>query len=907
MNPLSSIRTVRRRAWSLGCSLALCSLPALPQQLTHSFNRPFSEDQALISAVKAFNQDSQGFLWLTGKRTLHRYNGINVQTIATLRDDLTGLGSDPTGTVWLGTKAGGVRTWDPKTQVLESWQPPEGSPALSNRVNALTVDSEDQIWVAMEDGIVFRIDPATGLARTFRPREIDPKSDGGLSITSLSAVGRGQVWLGTARGRIFRHQLDHSGFDEIELTDSSSAITAVAAGSDERVWAGARDGTLFQIDGSRLSRRIVIAETAGSAVGQNHRINALVEDPQGHLWVGSQQGLMILTPEDNSLRSASTQPEAQGVPSTEAISTLYLDRSGVLWIADKDGVVSTTSTRASAFSQWRIDNEGSSAEVTSITTGPDGSLWVGTHLAGLLRRLPSGEVVAHGAGSESTPGIGDRTAMSLLMDSQNRLWIGTLRNGLSVLDLATGQFKRYPEDLDSPTSLNNNTVLTLFERPNGHLWVGTFDGGLNLLNPETETFEALVHDPGDPTSLSENQIRSILEDSAGRLWVGTREQGLNLRLPGEQRFRRFKHDPQDPKSLANDSVVALTQDSRGDLWLGTYVGLQRIVIDGDAVSFETYGEEEGLARQRVYSILEDAAGHLWLSTSQGISRLDREATTFTNLGRDHGLPPGGYGYNSFAQARDGVLHYGSPYGLTSFDPGSISLDSYTPKIILTNAMILDKPVELLAETADDRELRFSHRDSLVSFEFSLLDFAAPNRNRYEHLLQGFDDDWIDLGNYQRATYSNLPAGSYTFRVRAANSEGTWSAQDATLAIRVLPPPWASWWAYALYLLLAVGLAVTYVRYQTRKQQREAVYTQRLEREVYRRTRELAEQNEKLRYANELLEVASVTDSLTGVRNRRFLLTTIDHDIALVDRSFASDADSSRQDSAFVFILFSTLR
>ena len=186
MIPLSDIRTAFQRAFALLGALALCPLSLLPQQLSYTFNRPFTEDQSLISAAQNFDQDSQGFLWLTSRRTLHRYDGVSLETIATLkRHELTGLASDSTGTVWLGTLTGGLRSWDPKTGELRPWLPPEGNPALSNNVTALAVDARDRIWVAMSDGIIFRIDPSTKLARTFRPREIDPGSKQGDSKKNL--------------------------------------------------------------------------------------------------------------------------------------------------------------------------------------------------------------------------------------------------------------------------------------------------------------------------------------------------------------------------------------------------------------------------------------------------------------------------------------------------------------------------------------------------------------------------------------------------------------------------------------------------------------------------------------------------------------------------------------------------
>lgn len=891
----------RRRCavWGI-CTLAAAALGAAEQH--YRFHRPFPEELSPIP-VRDVLQDHQGFIWFIQLRTLYRYDGTRILPIHTLKEgELTALASDPQGNVWLGTKDGGLQIWERGAAQLSPWVDPLDESGLHGFVTALTADARGFLWAATSTGTLARIELSSRRATPFEPADIQPQQPAGLEVTTLAVTPAPYVWLGTSGGEIYRHGVEDDAFERLALDHSGAAITALAEGQGDRLWAGTRAGELIRVDEHSLESEVVIA-VAAQAAGPSVAINALREDLQGHLWVGTDAGLMVLPPGATELQPARTDLQTALAPGASAVRALYLDRSGVIWIADDEGGLLTTSTRASAFDHWLIDQGEGSSLVTSLVTTPDGSLWVGTYQGGLLRRLPSGELRHYDAGASSSTGDEGFTAMSLHVDRKGRLWIGTLLRGLSVLDLATGQFRHYPENLDDPRALNNNTVFSIVERPDGQLWIGTYDGGLSLMDPETESFTALPHDTVDPTSISESHVRSVLEDSQGRLWVGTRSQGLSLRLPGSDAFLHFRHDPQNPASLADDAVMAISEDSSGRIWLGTYQGLQQVTVDGAHATFRSFRGQDGPAGPKVYSVIEDGDGFLWLSTSQGISRFDPASATFTNLARNHGLPPGGYGYNAFARADDGVIYYGSNYGVTSFRPEAISLQAYAPDIVLTGVLKLDRPVDFAAAGDRPGEVVFSHRDSLVSFEFSLLDFIAPEQNRYEHLLEGYDETWIDLGNHQRANYSNLPPGRYTLRVRGANSEGIWSAGDASLAIRVLPPPWAAWWAYVLYALAACGVVLAYARYQTRKQKREAEYTQRLEREVYLRTRELAEQNEKLRYANELLEVASVTDSLTGVRNRRFLLTTIDQDIALADRAMANQPNEARQDSAFVFLLF----
>jgi diguanylate cyclase (GGDEF)-like protein len=164
-------------------------------------------------------------------------------------------------------------------------------------------------------------------------------------------------------------------------------------------------------------------------------------------------------------------------------------------------------------------------------------------------------------------------------------------------------------------------------------------------------------------------------------------------------------------------------------------------------------------------------------------------------------------------------------------------------------------------------LTLGHADRVVAFEFVALDYTAPLRTRYAYRLDGFDDDWIELGTTRRATYTNLPAGEYVLRVRTARSDGNWNEAGLVLPIVIEPPPWATGWAWSLYFLLGAAGLVGLVRLQTRRERRREADRLRLEEQVRVRTQELAEANAQLREA-------SLTDPLTGLRNRRYVLTTI---------------------------------
>jgi diguanylate cyclase (GGDEF)-like protein len=223
-------------------------------------------------------------------------------------------------------------------------------------------------------------------------------------------------------------------------------------------------------------------------------------------------------------------------------------------------------------------------------------------------------------------------------------------------------------------------------------------------------------------------------------------------------------------------------------------------------------------------------------------------------------------------------------------PERINDNRYAPPIMVTSILKLNERIEADRPFWEMDSLRLGYKDYVVSFEFAALDYTAPGKNSYAYMLEGFDKDWIEVGNLRRATYTNLDPGDYIFRVRGSNNDGFWNTEGVALAISVDPPPWQSWWAYTIYALCLVGMVLSYTRAQRRKLQREEEYSHRLEKQVEIRTKELAERNEELVEANKRVEEASLTDQLTGLRNRRYLQDYLRKDLALTQRYYRQMQD-----------------
>jgi diguanylate cyclase (GGDEF)-like protein len=287
----------------------------------------------------------------------------------------------------------------------------------------------------------------------------------------------------------------------------------------------------------------------------------------------------------------------------------------------------------------------------------------------------------------------------------------------------------------------------------------------------------------------------------------------------------------------------------------------------------------------------------------GLARFDPRTETFKDYGRSHGLQGNEFNFGAHYRSPRGELFFGGPNGFNAFFAESIPTNDHVPPVVLTAFLNANRPATTDAPPFALEQVRLGHRDDVVTFEFAALDFAAPARNRYVYKLEGFDADWIDLESVHRVTYTDLDPGRYALRVRAANNDGVWNEEGLTLPVTVLPPPWRTWWAYLIYTVLLAGTAARVVQMQRRKANREAEYRRRLELEVEARTEELAHQNDRLESLNAQLVETSLTDSLTGLRNRRYLFEEVGKEMSLVQRHHRERSRGLRDDAdQLVFLM-----
>jgi diguanylate cyclase (GGDEF)-like protein len=775
---------------------------------------------------------------------------------------------DRGGAVWVGTRDAGLDRLDPRTGVFTHYrQDPSDSSSLSdNSVYAVYEDRSGGLWVGTSGGLN-RFDPATNGFHRYRHDPANPDSLSEDQVRCVFEDAGGALWVGTQRGGLNRL---------------------------------ARGGARFE------HFRQGPAESGGLS---HDSVRAVRQDDAGRLWVATDGGLDLLQPEAGAFARYVHDPSNATSLSDNTVISIFQDRGGVLWFGTLSGGLNKWNPATWSLGHVAMDTSGQAglneSVVTSFSAGPEGRLWIGTMGGGLNVLDRAAGHFSYYRNDPKNPGsLGDDRVMALHHDRRGTLWVGTFAGGLNRFDAKANAFKAYRHQPANPRSIGADGIMALFEDRHEVLWVGTFHGGLNRFDRSTESFTRYRNDPADRQSLSNDVVTCIAEDPSGTaLWIGTDGGGLNLFDRATGRFRSFKRQADDPKSLSANTVFALFVDPSGRLWVGTRGGgldkLESIDLASGRVRFINYSQRDGLPNQVIYGIRPDASGNLWLSTNNGLSRFDPRTKVFKNYNASHGLQGNEFNFGAHYRDPNGRLYFGGPGGFNGFSPEQIQSNLHRPPVVLTAVLKANRPALLDRPLSELEDLEVGYRDQVVTFEFAGLDYAAPERNRYAYKLEGFDADWIDLGTVHRVTYTNLDSGRYVLRVKAANNDGVWNEQGLSLPMRVIPPPWRTWWAYLGYGLVLVGAVLSVVRAQQRKMAREAEYRQRLEFEVKTRTQELGERNMELQQLNAKLLESSLTDSLTGLRNRRFLFEEVAKDVALIQRSYhgGTEADGRGSDAA----------
>lgn len=825
--------------------------------------------------IKAILQDSQGFMWFGGRNALLRFNAYKYQNIQAIEEKgterknvspyyVTDIFQDSAGTLWITSHSGlyifdadqeilvrpktikditdpiflgalqsikelpsgelmvggdgsGLAIFDKKTfeihwKQVDTQREPESATAVSNRtIQRLLIDSQNRIWIANNLGLNL-FDYVAKTFSLYIPNPENPGSKVDNALLTLAEDSSGNILGGTLgkglyvfnpRTRQFRHYINNPA-DPHSLPDDG--IWKILIDSDKKIWLGLTRSGFSHFD---------------SATETFTRVDYAYGQP--------------------------------GALAYSATRSLYEDKNKNIWIGHYPAKVSFHNRSAAAIGIYRKNTDNPNAmsdnNVQRVMEDKQGNIWMAVGDGVNVLERKSEKVKRYNEKLGNYPAHG---SLSGYVDRENGVWIGTWIEGFSKLNRRTDRFESMPTSAAAAAAsekqsrmLNDATVWGFCETSDNALWLGTHYAGISRFDSVSGIFTKYRSENTD-TTIANNIVWTCFEDKQGRFWMGT-AYGLSVMDKVNETFKNYKPQVGDSHGLRAGSVEDIYQDAKGRVWFATNGGLHRYREETD--DFEVFTTDDGFINNGIRALTGDRIGNIWLGTNNGIIRFNPETRKTENYQVSGGNTFGGVNSGAALTSSAGEVIFGTTDGLVVIDVEKLTTNTQSPPVVLTDFKIFARSASLkdtdsvLKKVVNQSEqLVLDYTKRMFSFEFAALNFRDADKNRYAYKLEGFDLDWREIGTSREAQYTNLNPGTYVFKVKASNNDGVWSENPKSIVVVQLPPPWKSWWAYTIYVLLFLSIVAYFVYLQKRKQFLIEEQNRLLEIKVAERTFDLAEKN-----------------------------------------------------------------
>lgn len=793
------------------------------------------EDGLSSNSVLCVGQDTSGFMWFGTQEGLNRFDGYSFKVFHHLSSDSLSISSNHINTIffdkrsrmWVGTD-NGLNLFDPTTQTFRIFFPSDNESERSIfYVKSIAEDAAGNLLVGTSSGL-FKFAPDK---QSFVPYQQSPRliyQNGTDNITDIVPDAKGFFWLCTTQtlkilkdGQLLAiDQLtqEHSEFSEL------FHIRTLMEQTDGTYWLGSevsQKGFLF-----RVNPQFKLLSSPEIPVPQD-KIRVIKELSSGNVAIGALDGFYLYTSPEGKINHYYRNKQDPHSLSHNSVRDIYEDRDGGIWLATYRGGINYYHPDNQLFQliqeePWKA-NSLSHDVVTALVEDEHGDLWIGTE-HGLNYYDTQENKFTHYFREDDENGLLNNVIKSLTLDQKGNLLIGTL-SGLSVLDTRRQQFISFTHAPDDSTTISFGHIHDVFLDTDGQVWIGTNGGGLNLYEPDRQQFQRFTAGDGQAGSLIGDQVNTMIQQDS-LLWIGT-QRGLDVLHRRDHHFLPRSTIADHP--LLQTNILSLYLGSDDILWIGTEnFGLLHYNLH--TAQIFVIDQSNGLLTNSIKAILEDDAGNLWVSTNRGLSKIIRPSKVWTeqlqyetvNFRTGNGLQGLEYYANSALEVKSGEFYFGGNNGLNSFFPDDIPDKIQNPRVVFTSMQIGEnKPYPFnQAETAltnitHTKPISLTHRQSDFSISFSALYYTAPQEIVYAYRLDPIDEDWNVLDKQHSVNFKQLPAGSYTFRVRASNDPKHWKESSSTLRFEILPPWWKSPLAIIGYVLLAMILLVTFFLLATR--------------------------------------------------------------------------------------------
>jgi len=781
--------------------------------------------------VYKITQDHQGYLWMVTNLGLIRYDGLEGKKYEITRSSSSSMAydyieciyADYLGDLWIGATSG-LSKYNPDCDCIHQY--PTINDSTLTDILSITEDNNKNIWIGTWNGGLFQYERESEKFTRFLNKPSDPVTIVNDRIHQLLVDQNNNLWIGTSS----------------YASENSTGLIRynISSGNAKR----------FSHDPTNPNSLL------------DNRIRVLYEDQQGQILIGTyKSGFHSYDPKSESLKRISFDADNPGqlhAPYTEDkvfgkapyVGIIHQDQKGGYWIGTSGMGINHFNASTKTFKNYDF-NLLNPEFLVSIYEDNQGNIWIGGGMGSGLFRTDLFARKYHLNTNFSNVEAAYESPLN-----PGTLWIKSQETALSKMDLRTNKIINYLHNKDNPKSIGHNWVRSIYQENIRTLWVGLGNGGpygghdgyggIGRMDIEAETFThfKLTRDDDGMDDFSYT-VYSICEDKEGYLWLGAGPGGIFRSDKDKKEFKHFK--VLENGNLSGDVFLNIARiDSNGDIWASDFAGegtlylydrqkdkfnpylkgfkMYNLLIDQKGwllistwekglvhlnpvdFTYIQYTKEDGLPSNDALDIVEGENDIFWVNTRIGPAKFDTKTGKISPVG----LPKRRYNTGIF-MASDNQIYLGSNNGLYSFYPGQVLGNPNPPQVAISDLLISDS--NYLSGNNYANELHFSYNQNDIAFKYIGLHFSNAEKNRYQYRLQPLDDEWINAGLERTVRYAKLPPGSYHFQVKASNSDGVWSDKAESVQFTIKPAWWKTWWAYIIYLAIAIAFADRFYRFQ----------------------------------------------------------------------------------------------
>ena len=807
---------------------------------------PISENvsqRAITSIIK----DQKGIIWIGTKGDgIYSYNGLDLKNYRhewgnkkTLNN--SGVNSvyiDSNNNLWVGTDVG----LNLYVRELDQFAPIKLDSLNSKiEVKAIGENEHKLLLIGTHGSGVFELDSNTKKVEVVKIKAYDNINK--FQVNDIKTTPRGSILIGTNIGLLkynsLNRELDFANFTTIGKSKSiTSSVESILTKLDGSIWIGTTNEGLIEISTNPAN----YFEFKSHKI-TNKRILSLEINNEGAIFCGTENDGLLIFDNNEVVKSMKfNKSDIDGIKSN-SVWTVFIDNKNRIWLGYFNQGVDIYDKENERFKSIEsIPNKDQSLfskSVTSIDEDYLGRFWIGISDGGLDVYDPKEETFTHLLDQKNkiAQGLNSSDVVSVFIDSRQNVWVGTWNSGLFLLKKGSNKFRNI-QIKNSGNVLKSNRIMSFAEDSKGRIWIGSFLSGLYSFDLKLDILKHYKSNAFKALYINSKNIRKVIADHQDNIWVGTRTGLYKIEKPDSEapKITPYSSIINNDNRVRGDLVTTIFEDHLNNLWIGT---------DGDGLcklnpinhEFKWFGTSENFDHQSIKSILETKENQIWIAGNNGISKFESIQNEFINYNTQDGLITNNFNKNSSYLSDEGILYFGCYRGINYFNPKSIKLNLDPPTVFLNDFKISNQSVTpnevdspLKKAINETKKIKLEHNQNMFTIDYFGLGYTRSKNIEYAYFLEGFETSWNYVKRTRNATYTNIPAGSYNFKVKAANSDGIWNDTPTVLQIDILVPWWKSNQAFFIFFIIALVLVIIIYKYlNVRIRERQQIKNEREQR------------------------------------------------------------------------------